>query len=65
MDKSYRFLSNIEPSDEQLHALMQAVTQDVKERAVKIEAKHKALMQQQLKETLEQWQLIHVNNGKK
>lgn len=65
MDKTYRFLSDIEPTDEQLRGLMQAVTQDVKERAAKLAEKHKQLMQHQLRATWQEWELLHTKNENK
>ncbi|HRI29848.1 MAG TPA: hypothetical protein PK239_02985 [Chitinophagales bacterium] len=65
MDKSYRFLFDTEPTDEQLAELMRAVATEVKERAKLADQKYRALMQQQLKQTLEKWKSIqkkHENN---
>ena len=65
MDKTYRFLSNIEPTDEQLLGLMRAATQEVNDRAAKAEEKYKILMQTQLKAAQEEWQKIQAKNGEK
>lgn len=65
MDKTYRFLLDIEPTDEQLTGLMRAVTQDVKQRATKLAEKHKQLMQQQLQLTWQEWELLHTKNENK
>ncbi len=62
MDKSYRFLSDVEPTDEQWEGLMLLVAQDVKERAEKAEAKYKALQAQSLKEALEWWEQKQKSN---
>ncbi len=56
MDKSYNFLSDTEPTQEQLEALMLAVLVDVKERAAKAEAKFKTLQVQSLAQAQEIWQ---------
>jgi hypothetical protein len=55
MDKSYSFLSDAEPTKEQLDELMLAVLVDVKERAAKAEAKFKALQAQTLEQAQEMW----------
>ena len=65
MDKTYRFLSNIEPTDEQLMGLMRAATQEVNDRAAKAEEKHKRLMAAQIKATQEEWLKIQAKNGEK
>jgi hypothetical protein len=62
MDKSYSFLSDEEPTDEQLEGLMQAVLVDVKERAAKADEKFKAFQKQQLEETLKMWELKQRKN---
>jgi hypothetical protein len=56
MDKSYSFMSDAEPTKEQLEELMLAVLADVKERAAKAEAKFKAMQALELKLALEAWQ---------
>jgi hypothetical protein len=56
MDKSYSFMSDAEPTKEQLEELMLSVLEDVKERAAKAEAKFKDLQAQDLKQALEAWQ---------
>lgn len=53
MPKPYTFLSDEEPTDEQLQELMEAALVDVKSRAAAANAKFKALMDGQLKEALE------------
>jgi hypothetical protein len=65
MDKSYSFLSDEEPTDEQLEGLMQAVLVDVKERAAKADEKFKALQKQQLIDTLQKWELKGKSNATK
>jgi hypothetical protein len=64
MDKSYSFLSDLEPTDEQLEELMQAVLEDVKERAAKADIKFKAMQKQQLEDTLKEWELKKSKNAK-
>jgi hypothetical protein len=64
MDKSYSFLSDLEPTDEQLEELMQAVLEDVKERAAKADIKFKAMQKQQLEDTLKEWELKKRKNAK-
>ncbi|MBK7226611.1 MAG: hypothetical protein IPH96_14835 [Saprospiraceae bacterium] len=54
--KSYSFLSDTEPTKEQLDDLMLAVLEDVKERAAKAEAKYKALQATALEQAQEMWQ---------
>lgn len=62
---SYSFLSDEEPTDEQLEALMQAVLEDVKERAAKADEKFRAMQKQQLEQTMKDWDLKHrVDNNK-
>jgi ribosomal protein L12E/L44/L45/RPP1/RPP2 len=65
MDKSYSFLSDEEPTDEQLEELMQAVLVDVKDRAAKADEKFKALQKQQLSDTLKKWELKEKSNATK
>lgn len=65
MDKSYSFISDLEPTEEQLEELMEAVLQDVKERAAKADEKFKALQEQQIKTTLQEWQLKQAQHGAK
>jgi hypothetical protein len=65
MDKSYSFLSDAEPTDEQLEGLMQAVLQDVKERAAKADLKFKALQKQQIEQDKKEWQLKYGLNDRK
>jgi hypothetical protein len=56
MDPSYRFTFDAEPSEEQLHTLMQAVLGDVQNKAFVADEKFKSLQQQQIKEALEKMQ---------
>lgn len=63
MDTSYRFTSNTEPSEIQLEELMQAVLQDVKERARQAEEKFKTLHTMQIKKALEDWQVKQSKNA--
>jgi hypothetical protein len=49
MDTSYRFLSDREPTDEQLEGLMDCVLQDVKERATLANEKFKEHQEQLIK----------------
>lgn len=65
MNTSYSFISDIEPTDEQLEELMEAVLKDVKERAAKADEKFKALQAQQIKTTLLEWQLKQERHGGK
>ena len=65
MDKSYSFLSDEEPTDEQLEGLMQAVLVDVKERAAKADEKFKALQKQIIENDKKVWQLKYGLNEKK
>ena len=53
---SYSFLSDAEPTKEQLDDLMLAVMEDVKERAAKAEAQYKALQATALEQAQEMWQ---------
>ena len=62
MDKSYNFMSDTEPTIEQLDNLMLEVLKDVKERAAKAEAKFKALQASALQQALEDWQQKQKNN---
>lgn len=55
MINSYRFISDIEPTKEQLDELMLAVLDDVKERAAKAEAKFKIQQAQALAQAQEIW----------
>ena len=51
--KSYSFLSDAEPTKKQLDDLMLAELEDVKERAVKAEAKYKAMQAKALQQAQE------------
>ncbi len=62
MDKSYRFVSDTEPTIEQLDNLMLEVLKDVKERAAKAEAKFKAMQAIALQQALEVWQQKQNNS---
>jgi hypothetical protein len=61
MDPSYRFTFDAEPSEEQLHTLMQAVLGDVQNKAFVADEKFKSLQQQQIKEALEKMQWKQIN----
>lgn len=54
--KKYNFLSDREPSQQQLKGLMKAVLNDVKTRAEAAEQKFQALKAQQVKEAFTKWQ---------
>jgi arsenate reductase-like glutaredoxin family protein len=56
MTQPYTFISDTEPTKEQLDELMLAVSEEVKERAAKADAKFKALQKQALQQTQEIWQ---------
>jgi len=43
MDTSYRFTSDVEPTEKQLKDLMTEVIKDVKERAIKADLKFKGI----------------------
>jgi hypothetical protein len=62
MDKTYRFTSDAEPTEEQLNNLMLAVLEDVKERADKATAQFKQLQVQSLKQLQATWQLKQQDN---
>lgn len=49
---SYNFISDVEPTDQQLEMLMQAVLEDVKKRAALAAEQFKILQSQQIKEAL-------------
>jgi hypothetical protein len=55
-NNSYSFLSDTEPTKEQLDDLMIDVMEDVKERAIKADAKYKALQATALQQAQEMWQ---------
>lgn len=65
MNKSYSFLSDTEPTKEQLDNLMLAVLADVKERAAKAEAKFKVLQIQALEQVQEMWRQKQKKNDVK
>jgi hypothetical protein len=65
MDKSYSFLSDEEPTDEQLEELMEAVLVDVKERAAKADEKFKVLQKQIIENAKKEWQLKYGLNENK
>lgn len=56
--KKYNFLSDREPSQQQLKNLMQAVLSDVKNRAEEAEQKFQTLKAQQVKEAFAKWQQL-------
>ncbi len=58
MPTPYSFLSDEEPTDEQLQELMEAALIDVKARAAAADAKFKALQAQQIKEAFERFHQI-------
>jgi hypothetical protein len=62
MNKPYSFLSDTEPTKEQLDELMLAVLVDVKERAAKAEVKFKALQVQALEQAQEIWKKKQQKN---
>lgn len=64
MDKSYSFMSDVEPTKKQLDELMSAVSEDVKKRAAEAETKFKALQAQALQQTLEVWKQKQKNNDR-
>jgi hypothetical protein len=51
----YSLLSDVEPTDEQLEALMQEVLKDVKQRAALANERFQALQAQQLQEAMQKW----------
>jgi hypothetical protein len=51
----YSLLSEDDPTDEQLDALMQEVLKEVKQRAAIANERFQALQAQQLKEALQKW----------
>lgn len=55
MDKPYNFISDSEPTDEQLSELMQNVLEDVKQRAAKAKEAFEKLQKQQIKEAFEKY----------
>ena len=65
MGKSYSFISDVEPTKEQLDELMLAVSEDVKERALKAEEKFKTMQAQALEQALEIWQQKRKSNDHK
>jgi hypothetical protein len=62
MDKTYRFTSDSESTEEQLNNLMLAVLEDVKERADKATAQFKQLQAQALQQLQATWQLKQQDN---
>jgi flagellar biosynthesis/type III secretory pathway protein FliH len=63
MDKSYRFLSDNEPTDKQLADLMKEVLKDVKERAAAAKIKFDLLQKQQIEEAFLKFNALNQNNG--
>jgi flagellar biosynthesis/type III secretory pathway protein FliH len=63
MDKSYRFLSDKEPTDKQLAGLMKEVLKDVKERAAAAKIKFDLLQKQQIEEAFLKFNEIKQRNG--
>lgn len=65
MNTSYNFLSDEEPTEEQLAWLMQQVLVEVKVRAAKAEEKYMALHLAETKRLLQEWRLKHAKNESK
>lgn len=65
MNTSYNFLSDEEPTEEQLAWLMQQVLVEVKARAAKAEEKYRALQQAHLQQIQQKWKQKHVKNDTK
>ena len=65
VDNTYRFLSNEEPTDEQLEGLMTAAAEEVKKRADAANAKYRKMHEQQTKEMQAAWQQKQSKNGEK
>lgn len=63
MLKPYTFLSDEEPSDEQLQELTEAVLTEVKERAFAAEQKFKALQAEQIEDAIQARRHRMANNG--
>jgi hypothetical protein len=63
MDKSYRFLSDKEPTDKQLAGLMKEVLKDVKERAAAAQLKYQQFHKKQIEEALELRQIQLKKHG--
>lgn len=53
MNTSYRFTSNVEPTENELELLMKDVLMDVKERAKKADLKFKKLQKLQINQAIE------------
>lgn len=65
MTTNYNFLSDKEPSDEQLHQLMKAVLHDVKARSNQAQKKFEELQKQQIKEAKERFRNRQFVNEQK
>ncbi len=65
VDNTYRFLSNEEPTDEQLEGLMTAAAEEAKKRADAANAKYRQMHEQQTQEMKAAWQQKQTENGKK
>ena len=65
VDNTYRFLSNEEPTDEQLEGLMTAAAEEAKKRADAANAKYRQMHEQQTREMQAAWQQKQTENGKK
>lgn len=60
---TYTFLSDEEPTDEQLQELMEAALEDVKARAAEANAKFKVLQAQQLQQAMKEFKRKQIQNG--
>ncbi|WP_395052252.1 hypothetical protein [Flavobacterium sp.] len=62
MNTSYRFISDVEPTENELELLMKDVIIDVKERAKKANLKFKKLQKLQINQAIERQ--IQIKNGR-
>lgn len=62
MESDYRFLSDNEPSDDQLQLLMKEVAIDVKLKADESNKKFMELLKQMVKSAMENKQILKSNN---
>lgn len=58
MNTSYRFISDLEPTDKELELLMKEVINDVKMRAKKADLKFKELQKVQINSALQRQKLL-------
>ena len=65
VDNTYRFLSNEEPTDEQLEGLMTAAAEEAKKRADAANAKYRQMHEQQTREMQAAWQQKQTENAEK